>query len=551
MADILSADFSSTTLEALYKQKLKKGDLLGALLITDRMQKNGMGESELSLKRAKVYYDMQKYDASADEWIKFLSVQQDERSYARAYNGLGACFYKMGETDLAGMYFNKQLRANKKAVFEYSNVTLEFYDEALDPKNNYKLAYPFDKADFSNLLKICDGYIKVGYYDKAIESLSIIPENSRFYVQKLISVSVCYFLKGEPKYATELIEKAHDIEPENVSVWCNAVSMYNALGSDDRASYFFNLLRDADLQLQEDVHKVIMVACERGENELVKNLGKTYLVKNAYDTPILHLVGIANYNLGYYENAENLFKKCYQITRSPIHYYYYQIAEKAVNKKPDYKKLEYSFDVPQKVRKTFLKRATELLGATQEEKQNLEKDIQTLAHYAFYSGIYELQSSVVTLLSELSTETAVKTLKNALIKLDVYDRIKSGIIGFLVADGLDEELPVAFSNVFMKIRLYKANFEGENSHAFLEAYSYAFAKLAHAEKDLFPLKESAENIYNQLKEKGLLLKITDVKALSAVMYELSSISKIVSRREYAKYFQANLKKIKEIKEYLY
>ena len=94
MADILSADFSSTTLEALYKQKLKKGDLLGALLITDRMQKNGMGESELSLKRAKVYYDMQKYDASADEWIKFLSVQQDERSYARAYNGLGAALGK-------------------------------------------------------------------------------------------------------------------------------------------------------------------------------------------------------------------------------------------------------------------------------------------------------------------------------------------------------------------------------------------------------------------------------------------------------------------------
>ena len=62
------------------------------------------------------------------------------------------------------------------------------------------------------------------------------------------------------------------------------------------------------------------------------------------------------------------------------------------------------------------------------------------------------------------------------------------------------------------------------------------------------LKNSAENIYNNLKEKGCLEKVSDVKALSATMYELAGIKKILSRREFAKFFGANLREIKNIKE---
>jgi hypothetical protein len=137
-------------------------------------------------------------------------------------------------------------------------------------------------------------------------------------------------------------------------------------------------------------------------------------------------------------------------------------------------------------------------------------------------------------------------MKKALISVNVYDRIKSGVLGFLTADGCDEEIGAVFGNVFRKIKFYKADF-GAQDTVFTEAYAYVFAKLAPMEKDMKPIYLSAISIYEKIKEKGLLLEIKDVRSLSAVMYELSSIAKIKSRREFANFFEGNLREIKRIK----
>ncbi len=547
MAEILSADFSSATLEALFQEKLKKGDLIGALLLTATMKANGYKKEQLCLKRAKVFYKMKRYELAVEEWFKYLSVEADEKRHARAYNGLGACFFGMGDKDLAGLYFEKQLRLNRNADYDYCDVTLKFYDEVLNRKNYYKIAYPYDKADFTELLEECDEYLKIGYYDKCIEKLSIIPENSRFYVDRLISESVANFLNENSERAVELIEKAHQLSKNNVSVICNAISIFTALKNKEKADYYFSLLNLDNLTESSNLYKVMMVSCEMQNHDLVNTLSTKYLKIFPYDLTALLVLGFSQYNLKEYKKAENTFKKCFQISSSPIHYYYYQVAEKASNGNVEYQKLHYAFDVPKKIRKAFLKQATELLMMPREEKIASEKDIQTLAHYAFYAGIYELQSSAVTLLGELGTKTSVKTLKDALLSINVFNTVKEGIIGYLVADGYEGELPVVFASNYRKLKVYKANFKNQNEKLFVEAYSLTLSKVANAENDLLPYKTSAENIYNKLSEKGLLSAVTDPYSLSATIYELAGTAKIVSRRGFAKFFKANLKTIKQIK----
>ena len=193
-----------------------------------------------------------------------------------------------------------------------------------------------------------------------------------------------------------------------------------------------------------------------------------------------------------------------------------------------------------------LKKITSLMKASAEDRLIAQGEAYDLAKYAFSSNSYQLQSSVVTLLGELATETAVEIMKKALISVSVYDRIKAGILGFLTADGFDGEQGAVFGNIFRKIKFYKAEFIDKNS-VFTEAYAYVFAKFAPIEKDLEPLKTSAESIYQKLKEKGVLNSVLDVRSLSAVIYELSTIAKIKSRREFASFFEANLREIKRIK----
>ena len=64
-------------------------------------------------------------------------------------------------------------------------------------------------------------------------------------------------------------------------------------------------------------------------------------------------------------------------------------------------------------------------------------------------------------------------------------------------------------------------------------------------------KKNCWEIYDgAIKELDKITALSDVRSLSAVMFELSSIGKIKSRREYAKFFGANLREIKKIKDML-
>jgi glutathionyl-hydroquinone reductase len=208
--------------------------------------------------------------------------------------------------------------------------------------------------------------------------------------------------------------------------------------------------------------------------------------------------------------------------------------------------LSYNLDILDSDRKKILKRIGELITADNSYRLDNQEEIYSLSSYAFTNENYQIQSSIITLLGEISTKKSYEIMKDALINPIVFDRVKSGVIGFLVADGFEEEISVVFSNVFKKITLYRAEFD-RNNGVFVEAYAYLYARLSHLEDALEPIKNSTEIIYKKLVEKDLIREIKDVKSLSAVIYELSSIADIKSRREFASFFDANLREIKRIK----
>ncbi|MBR3804380.1 MAG: hypothetical protein IKJ14_03440 [Clostridia bacterium] len=524
----------------VYDKKFENKDYLGALLTVDSIEKASDDKAFIAVKRAKCYFEMGRYAQAVDEWFKYLNVVKSEKNYARAYNALGACFFKMDDEKVASYYFNRQIMSDKKAVFDYSYVTAEFFESMLSTDKNYYLAYPFDKADMTATLKEAEDLLKGGDYDGALNILSIIPESSKFYATSLITTSIAKYFKGDAQGAIEDIERSISLEPNVISV-CNAISMFTAEKMDEKAEKYMELLKNLPVTSGEDVYKISMIYCERGDDETACSYAKTYLKENPYDAPMLLLYGIMNYNLKRFETAEQSFLKAYQITRSSVCKYYIDLI-----KKNRLERFEYTFDLQAEDRLKIMRKIGSFMKASSEERLIRQSEVYDLSAYAFYSNSYQLQSSIITLLGELATENAIEIMKKALISMSVYDRIKSGVLGFLTADGCDEEIGAVFGNVFRKIKFYKADF-GAQDTVFTEAYAYVFAKLAPMEKDMKPIYLSAISIYEKIKEKGLLLEIKDVRSLSAVMYELSSIAKIKSRREFANFFEGNLREIKRIK----
>ncbi len=530
-------------IQALYErfnQKFLDGDYLGAL-DTLNTYDSVNGENDYSIaNKARVYYAMKRYSLATHEWFKFLSNANHKKDFSRAYSGLGACLYKMGEIGVAGYYFKMQIVEDKTFFCEYSHVAKEYYDEVVFSKDNYYIAYPYDIADYTKTIEKSERFMKNGDFQGAIDNLKHIPENSKFYPTALVIKSIAKFFTNDIQGAIEDVEKSIEIQPTIASV-CNAISIFTSVGNNEKAEYYVEKLKEVKSDNGEDDNKIAMIYCERNNDELAKIYAKNYLSKNPYDSVMVMLLGMIYYNLKDYKNSEILFKKAYKISRGYVCKYYLNLSQtKALNR------LEYNLDLPEIERKKILKRLGELIRAENTFRIDNQEEIYNLADYAFTSDNYQVQSSLITLLGELSTEKSYGIMKNALILPNVFDRIKSGVVGFLVADGVDGELSVVFSNVFKKITVHKAKFNKINN-VFTEAYAYLYAKLCHLEDNMQALKISAENIYDKLLENDNIREILDVKSLSAVIYELSSISDIKSRREFASFFDANLREIKRIK----
>lgn len=573
MAEVYNVSYTEETIEKLYIKRKESDDLLGALFALKSYEKLTNDKVKLYSYYADTYYLLNQYEKSSEYWCKYLCeldknpndkkvyvadandiISQinamcegsENKLYAKAYAGLGAVYYKSGNKKTAGYYINKELKLSTEAFEPYSDVVAEFVEKVTSVEENYRLAYPYDKADFTLLLEEAENLYKTGEYDLAIQSLNVIPKTSRFYAEKCAITALCRYLTDDVDGAITDFESALEGDDINVDTLCNAISILNKLGLNEKRDKYFNKLKLIDKLDKEDTYKAILVYCELGEDELALKSADDYLKLNYYDANIILILGQVYYNKQDYKRAIKLFNKAYELSESFVSRFYRNLADKKLNGKDAPNKLEYSFDVPEYQREKITKCITKFL---KEDVKNFTNDdielVYYISDYAFQNHSYNIQSAMVKVLASFSDERSHEYLANLLVKLTVYDQIKTGILGFLTADGYEGIKPSVFSNIYKTIKFEKLVFAGSGGDVMLEAYALCFAKIAPLENNLDKLITTACVMYNT----GLdFTKFKDVNSLSAVIFELSKIKPIISRRDFAKFFGANLKEVKRIKQ---
>ena len=123
------------------------------------------------------------------------------------------------------------------------------------------------------------------------------------------------------------------------------------------------------------------------------------------------------------------------------------------------------------------------------------------------------------------------------------DNIKRSLIALIVFKGYLGELSFIYGNMFNKLDVPQPDFI-ENCGIFREAYSVCVSKLAGLEDNIMPIKLAIDKISIAI-ENGLDINaFDDVFSLSAVIFEISHIKKITSRRAFLEYFKANQRTVK-------
>ncbi len=549
MSNLYKIEKSQENLEKLFFNRFDKKDYEGALCVLNTMRKLYIEEVSLLEKYAIIYFQIEEYNKAVNYWYLYLS-KCNKKLKEKAYNGLGACFYKMENIDLASHYFNEQLKGFQNEKYLYNDLISDFYDDITDVKSNYYIAYPFDKANFDKLLNKAVLYVKSGYYEEALKELEIIPENSKYYVDALIQKSLCRFLMGEYEVAIKLILEAVNKDNDNIIAMFNAISMLYSNGKTLEYKELLNLLENSKgYTKEENFEKIAMIYCE------VKDYNKAefFLTKTLKLTPlkfsVLNLMGITKFNLQKYGEALEIFNRLQRINPSIIYSYYVKLINNAVKNFSEgkgVKPLEYSFDLQRSDYNKIVKKFSDYIALEKIEKKHYKK-IREILDYAFSMPDLKLQSKSLKLLNKLDCKFAFELIQNYLIKIETFDTIKRSLIAIIVEKGYEGKLNFTFGNVFKTLNILLPNFEKCNLKILKDAYAILISKVAPLEKDITKIYLATNNVIDILGDDSEEI-FDDVFSLSAVIYEFSNIKQIKSRRSFLEFFNANQRTVKRYKE---
>ncbi len=549
MSNLYKIEKSKENLEKLFSKRYNKKDYEGALCVLNTMRNLYIEDVFLMEKYAITYFQIEEYNKAVNYWYLYLS-KCDKNSREKAYNGLGACFYKMENNDLASHYFNEQLKGFHNEKYLYNDLISDFYDDITDVKSNYYIAYPYDKANFDKLLNKILLYVKSGYYEEALKELEIIPENSKYYVDALIQKSLCYFLMGEYEVAIKFILEAVDKDNDNIIATFNAISMLYSNGKTLECKELLNLLENSKSYLdEENFEKIAMIYCE------VKDYNKAelFLDKTLKITPlkfnVLTLMGITKFNLKKYGEALEIFNKLNRINPSYIYSYYVKLISNAIknsNEEKNVKALEYSFDLQRSDYNKIVKKLNEISILEKIENKHYKK-VTEILDYAFSVPDLKLQMKSLKLINKLDAKFAFTLTEKYLIKVETFDTVKRSLIAILIEKGYEGKLYFTFGNVFRTLDILLPYFERCNLKILKDAYAILISKIAPLEKDITKIYLATNNIIDILGSDSEEI-FDDVFSLSAVIYEFSNIKQIKSRRSFLDFFGANQRTVKRYKE---
>ena len=535
----------------LYEIRKEKGDLFGSITSLKSLERSAKKDFFLYYELSLTYLKMELYSQSLDNAFKgFNYCNENEKGLL--YGLLSAIYHKIDNDQLAGHYLQLFIKSNTAVDDDFLYQTINDYIEKVTSiDNNFYIAYPYEKADFTKYLEQTEDLFKRGEYEKVISMLEIIPENSPFFVEALLKKSVCNFLLDKVYLEINDMKIAFSFDESDVYALCNLISMLYDDNQKEVAKAYIKKLDRLDIEDEDELYKVVMVNCEIGRHKKAIYYGEKYLKFKPFDKNVLHMTAIAYYNILDFENAYKKFKKAFMLTGTFTSSTYLAVCENAIKygKEREYLKLNYIFDLPKNTRKIITKKLNDVIR-NKDFKLTEEnaKEFFSLMDYCFEGDNYHIQASALTLLSHITSLVVDEYLKSLLLKNNVYDRIKQGIIGHLIDADYIDELPVMLGGVYKKVNMYRPYFKNEDKEsAFFTAYVYAFAKLVFFEKDLKKLCTTCEDLYEKAKENHIEFTNKDAKELGAVIYELSNYRKIQKRREFAKFFNVNLKKVKEIK----
>ena len=531
---------------SLADKKVQEGDLFGALGFLYAAESKG-GAPDVWQDIADVFSEMGLYELSNRYWFKYLSAVPKEKS-GIALEELAINYFYMENLFVSSYYFHRKVLIDGYISQDgLGEDIIDFFSDNFNLKKQFRIVYPFDKADYSNELSGAKRALCNGDYRTAIKLYSSIPEGCRQFKEASNELSVVYFLTGEVDKAIDISRKALETEGKSTSILCNLSSMYKYKKNDDKSAYYYREAKSIFDGDKEGLYKLATCSLEQGDTESAIEYLEKVCKDRPYDQNMNYLYALALANARKMDLALSVMKKALLVTPDNVVIKYYvdlfsSILDGQVF--DDLFPLEYISDLPQKERQKRSRKIDALFVMETGkviDKLNDQKVLDTVLWGLEHAG-EKTAKKCVFILTQINTPKANAVLREKLIDTEISDEVKRAILYVWIMIGNLKKINVQIRGFFMEIKPRELPCKKDpDGMLFYSAYALCLSRLIFSESSEFDkIAFATDKVYKKLKDKQNLIRM-EKETVASLIVSLSKLDKIKSDKDICSLFSANYK----------
>ncbi len=546
MAEIIQFEKNENIYLRLADEKLDGGDLAGALaFLFDAYAVNSSVETLMDI--ADVYSQMSLYELSNKFWFYYMEKAPKDK-VSIAYEELAINFFYMDDFLTSGYYFHQKLAVDGFVSREgLDQEIIDFFSGEEAKNNSYYIAYPFDKADYSYVVKRAKRALSAGNFPEAIKQFKSIPIEC-LDEESAGELAIAYLMNDQPDTSAAVARESLAIHGENVTALCNLSNVYEFKEDFEKSEYYYNKALECVKGDKNEEYKLVTCAIERQDHKTVHKCLKKILEDRPYDIVMRFFYGLSLLNVGDNQGAKEELCQAYRLDPSDkIYKFYAEYVTKLC--KEDYKcenylPLRYIKRLPEQVEEEYKKKIKELASNPNKIPSALKKEsVRKAVEWGIYYG-EKLARQCVFILATAFTPYAKSTLRNVLMDGEVENSVKQVIIYAFTVNGYKERYGVVDRNFFFRLKAKKVECEKELAGAlYLSAYGLALSRMAFTGvEQLDKIATSINKIYKKFKGVITESEVTN-EEISALAVWLCKFSRFETEKEVMRVFEIKKEKL--------
>ncbi len=521
MAKFISFKLSKEEYLELAQQSFEKGDLEKSISNLKEALKLDERFAEASVLLAFVYAELGAHQISNTVLFSALRYKPDYENESRIFYQLAMNFLEMDEQDVVGYYMNL---LNADYEVEEVESDLETNRNAID--GGFRIVYPKGDDYYEMLIEKAYGFLRQHEFDKAIEILREVPENSKCIESANHVTLVCYMMKND---LDRVIFSAQEMlkVSDNLAVKCTLATAYSMEEKTDEALAIIDKILENEYSRVEDILLLLPILVNLNLHVQVVKYTKKVLDKLKLQPNTMIWLSQGLYNIGQKKEAKKVMSRVENIYGdfSPASYFL-----ELYSTQPEL--VEYSMVLPYTERMRRYKIMDSILKLPLPEFENAIKkaDIKELIKWIFDDG----NSKLISLFLEKSQNVNSEWLDNLFRKILIYPELSfelmTKLLRNLLKKGFFLEVDLVAQDRYKRVSLFMPETYYKLPKVAREAITYSICdiiftdetpneyleKLVGIVNNIAVLDESGKLSYKADKYKKLAM-LKSVKTLVGVM----------------------------------